>query len=165
MAEEEKKEKKGFWKEFAEFINRGNVMDMAVGVIVGGGFTTVVNSLVDDIITPLISIVTGGSTDVPGLAITVNGISIDFGAFIGAIINFLITALCIFAIIKGLNALNAAKDSALQATGLKKEEEAAPEPPAPRTCPYCLSEIPDAATRCPHCTAKLEGYLNPQEDK
>ena len=160
MAEEKKK---GILQEFQEFIARGNVMDMAVGVIVGGSFTTVVNSLVDDIINPLISVVTGGSTEVPGLTLVINGNSVNFGTFLGAIINFLITAAAVFAMVKGLNALNAAKDAAAKKAGLAKDEPE-PEPePEPRTCPYCKQEIPDDATRCPHCTAKLEGYENPQE--
>ena len=158
MADEEKK--KGIIKEFQEFISRGNVMDMAVGVIVGGAFTTVVNSLVEDVVNPFVSIFTGGSTDVPGMAIAVNGIVIDFGSFLGSILNFLITAAAVFAIVKAMNALNEAKEAAAKATGLAKEKEPEPEKPAPRTCAYCLQEIPAEATRCPHCTSKLEGYQN-----
>ena len=160
MAEEKKK--KSWLQEFQEFIARGNVMDMAVGVIVGGSFTTVVNSLVEDIINPLISALTGGSTEVPGMTLVVNGNSVNFGTFLGTIINFLITAFAVFLMVKGLNALNDAKDAAMKKAGLEKEkeEEAVPEP---RKCPYCKQEIPDDATRCPHCTAKLEGYENPLE--
>ena len=92
-------------KEFQKFINRGNVMDLAVGVIIGGGFTAVVNSLVGDVIQPLISFVTGGGTEVPGLALDLNGNVVNFSAFISAIINFLITAAAVFAIVKALDKL------------------------------------------------------------
>lgn len=154
--------KKGIIAEFAEFINRGNVMDLAVGVIIGGAFTAVVNSLVESVIQPLISFLTGGAEGVPGLSIDLNGNVIDFSAFISAIINFLITAAAVFAIVKALNKLNELKDLAAEKAGLakKEEEEAAP---APRTCPYCKSEIADDATRCPHCTSKLDGYKNAAE--
>ena len=97
-------------KEFQEFINRGNVMDLAVGVIIGGGFTAVMaNSLVGDVIQPLISFVTGGGTEVPGLALDLNGNVVNFSAFISAIINFLITAAAVFAIVKALNKLNGSR--------------------------------------------------------
>ncbi len=153
---------KGIVKEFQEFISRGNVMDLAVGVIIGGAFTAVVNSLVTNVIQPLISFLTGGGAEIPGLAIDLNGNIVDFSAFIGAIINFLITAAAVFAIVKALNKLNQLKEAAAAKTGLAKSapEDAAP---APRTCPYCHQEIADVATRCPHCTSKLSGYSNPEE--
>ena len=154
------KKKKTILEEFGEFIARGNVMDLAVGVIVGGAFTTVVNSLVEDVVNPFVSIFTGGTADVPGMAITINGISIDFGAFLGSILNFLITAAAVFAIVKALNAFNEAKELAAKKVGLEKKQEEEARAPEPRRCPYCLSEIPDAACRCPNCTSKLEGYQN-----
>lgn len=149
-------------KEFQEFINRGNVMDLAVGVIIGGGFTAVVNSLVGDVIQPLISFVTGGGTEVPGLALDLNGNVVNFSAFISAIINFLITAAAVFAIVKALNKLNEIKEAAAPKAGLAKgaTEDAAPEP---RVCPFCRQQIDEAATRCPHCTSKLAGYRNDAE--
>lgn len=154
--------KKGIIAEFAEFINRGNVMDLAVGVIIGGAFTAVVNSLVSNVIQPLISFLTGGTKGVPGLSIDLNGSVVDFSAFISAIINFLITAAAVFAIVKALNELNRIKDIAAEKAGLaKKAEEDAK--PAPRLCPYCKQEIAGNATRCPHCTSKLEGYKNNAE--
>ena len=145
-------------KEFQKFINRGNVMDLAVGVIIGGGFTAVVNSLVGDVIQPLISFVTGGGTEVPGLALDLNGNVVNFSAFISAIINFLITA-AVFAIVKALNKLNEIKEAAAPKAGLAKgaTEEAAPEP---RVCPFCRQQIDEAATRCPHCTSS---YRNDAE--
>lgn len=147
-------------QEFKDFIMRGNVMDLAVGVIIGGAFTSIVNALVNDVVNPLISFVAGGSTEVPGLSITLGGNVVDFGAFLGACIHFLITAAVIFALVKALNTLNRVKEVAARKTGLEKlaAEKAAPQP---RTCPYCKQEIPDGATRCPHCTSKLEGYENP----
>ncbi len=150
--------KKGIIAEFQEFISRGNVMDLAVGVIIGGAFTAIVNSLVNDVVNPLISFLTGGNTEVPGLAVSLAGNTINFGSFLGAVINFLITAAAVFAIVKALNAFNEVKELAAQKAGLAKEAE--PEAPAPRTCPYCHSEIDKEATRCPHCTSKLEGYKN-----
>lgn len=167
MADEPKTEeaqepkKKSIIEEFSEFVNRGNVMDLAVGVIIGGAFTSVVNALVESVVQPFISFLCGGTSEVPGLAVNLNGQVVNFGAFISAIINFLITAIAVFAIIKALNKLNDLKEAAEDKLGI--EHKAQEEAPAPRTCPYCKSEIADDATRCPHCTAILKGYKNPQE--
>ncbi|MDY2788303.1 MAG: large conductance mechanosensitive channel protein MscL [Atopobium sp.] len=141
---------KKFLKEFGEFINRGNMMDMAVGVIIGGGFTAIVTALINYIINPLITAATHGTGNVSGLAITIPGSeqAIDFGAFIGAVINFLITAFVVFLL---LRAIKSAQEAAKM---FKKEEAAAEETPA-RTCPYCKTEIAQEATRCPHCTSIL----------
>ena len=154
--------KKTIIQEFGEFISRGNVLDLAVGIIVGGAFTAVVNSLVTNLVQPLISFITGGAAGVPGLSIDLNGNILDFSAFISAIINFLITAAAVFAIVKSVNSFRQMKDAAAAKAGLAKKvaEEAAP---VIRTCPHCKSDIADDATRCPHCTAKLPGYTNPQE--
>jgi large conductance mechanosensitive channel len=127
-----------FMSEFKEFIDRGNVMDMAVGVIVGGAFTSVVTSLTDNIINPLINLITGGGADMSGLVIP--GTAIDFGAFISAVINFLLIALVVFCLVKGMNRF-------------KKKEEAAPA----IVCPHCLEEVKEGATRCPHCGGEIEG--------
>ena len=143
----------GLIKEFKEFISRGNVIDLAVGVIIGGAFTAIVNSLVNDIINPIISILTGGTDQVAGMSILLNGVEIKFGSFLGAVISFLITAAVLFLIIKAFN--NAQKLTKVIPGVGGKEEEAAPEP---RVCPYCKQEIADDATRCPHCTSKLEGF-------
>ena len=140
-------EKKGLVEEFKEFINRGNVMDMAVGIIIGGAFTAIVTSLVETIINPIIAIITGGQTPGAGLQFTVGAATIDVGAFIGAVINFLIIALVVFFMVKGVNK---AKDLVSK----EKEEEAAEEP-AP-TCPFCLEEVKEGATRCPHCGGTFE---------
>ena len=136
--------KKGLLGEFKEFIMRGNVMDMAVGVIVGGAFTAIVTSLNEDILTPVLGIF--GGTDFSNLSVKLGSSDaapvLMYGNFITAIINFLITALVIFLLIKGLNAVsNKFK---------KAEEEAAP---TTKTCPFCKSEIAIDATKCPHCTS------------
>lgn len=139
---------KGFIAEFKKFITRGNVLDMAVGVIVGGAFTSIVTSLNQDILTPILGIF--GGTDFSYLTVTLgsgeNAPVLNYGNFITAIINFLITALVIFCLIKGINAV-----------GEKvKKKEAAPAAPATKKCPYCLSEIALEAVRCPHCTSHLD---------
>lgn len=133
-------------KEFATFINRGNVMDMAVGVIIGAAFTAIVTSLTNDIINPLISMI-GGSPEVQGMAFTFNGATVDFGAFISAIINFLIVALCVFFIVKAFNRA--------QAAGAKLVHHGKDEVVVPPTCPYCLEEVRVGATRCGHCGSEL----------
>ena len=136
-----------FVSEFKEFISKGNAMDMAVGVIIGGAFTAIVTSLTDNILNPLIKLVFGGA-DVPGLCIPVPGttdVYIDFGAFISAIINFLIIALVVFLIVKAMNKM---REGGKKLSG--KEEEAAPET-VPATCPFCMEEVKDGATKCPHC--------------
>lgn len=150
---------KEFLNEFKEFINRGNVMDMAVGVIVGAAFTAIVTSLTNDIINPLIKLITGGKgAEVAGLTIPVPGSDqpIDFGAFISAVINFLIVAFCVFVMVKAFNKM---KD-----LGKKKSEEEAAETPAP-TCCFCLEEVKEGATRCPHCAAELPEPAKPGEPK
>lgn len=140
---------KKFFEEFKKFISRGNVMDMAVGVIIGGAFTAIVNSLVNDIFMPVLSLITGGF-DIAGMSVSFgvgdNAATLNYGAFLSAVINFLLIALVIFCIIK---AMNTAKDKML-----KKQEEEAPAPTT-KKCPYCMSEIDIQATRCPHCTSEL----------
>ena len=131
-----------FFKEFKEFALKGNVVDLAVGVIIGGAFQTIVNSLVNDIISPIIGLF--GSTDFNAIVITLRGVDIRIGAFITAIVNFLIMAFVIFNIIKAINKLT------------PSEPEEAPAEPETKTCPYCLSEVPAAATKCSHCTSDLE---------
>ena len=134
---------KSFMKEFKEFISRGNVMDMAVGIIIGGAFTAIVNSLVEDIINPLLGCFV--SMDFSAWKIPLVGdASLGVGNFINAIISFLIMAFILFSIIKAMN----------KAASIGKKEE---EPAAPTTkmCPYCKSEIAIEATRFPHCTSQL----------
>jgi len=137
---------KEFWKEFKTFISRGSVMDMAVGIIIGGAFTAIVNSLVNDLVMPLLSILTGGF-DFTQLSIVLGSgeeaAKLNYGLFISAVINFLLIAFVIFCLIKSINKM---KDK------IQKKEE---EDPTTKVCPYCKSEIDIAATRCPHCTSEL----------
>lgn len=141
------KKGKGFIAEFKKFILRGNVLDMAVGVIVGGAFTAIVTSLNQDILTPLLGLI--GGTDFSHLSVKLGESEtapvLMYGNFITAVINFLITALVIFVLIKIINGITQ-KFS-------RKEEPAAP---TTKTCPYCKSSIDIEATRCPHCTSVLE---------
>ncbi len=134
---------KNFMNEFKKFICRGNVMDMAVGIIVGGAFTAIVNSLVADIINPLLGIFGGMNFD--QLVWNVNGATIAYGKFITAIINFLIMAFVIFLLVRTMNKISDKYG--------KKEE---PKAPTTKKCPYCKSEIALDATRCPHCTSQLD---------
>lgn len=137
---------KKFMEEFKAFISRGNVMDMAVGIIIGGAFTSIVSSLVEDIINPILGIFGGMNFD--KLSITLLGeATLNYGKFITAVINFLIMALIVFVIMKTMNGIG---------EKLKKKEEEAPEEPTTKKCPFCKSEIAIDATRCPHCTSVLE---------
>lgn len=143
-----KEKGKGLIAEFKKFIMRGNVMDMAVGVIVGGAFTSIVTSLNEDILTPVLGIF--GGTDFSNLKVTLgsgeNAPVLCYGNFITAVINFLITAFVIFLLLKGINKLS---DKLMK----KEEVQAAP---VTKKCAYCYSEIDIKATRCPHCTSVLE---------
>ena len=141
---------KKLMKEFKEFALKGNMVDLAVGMIIGAAFTAVVNSLVTNLFNPIIALVTGGVDlnelwKIPVGAVLEDGTqaTINIGAFISSLINFVIMAFVIFMIVKGLNKARSLK---------KKEEEAAP---TTKKCPFCLSEIPIEATRCPHCTSEL----------
>ena len=129
-------------KEFKKFISRGNVLDMAVGIIMGSAFTAIVTSLVNDILTPLIGLIIGG-LDFSALAITIGSASIAYGSFIQAIINFLLIALSLFLIVKGINKFHTKK-------------EAAPAAPTTKECPHCFSTINIKATKCPCCTGDIE---------
>lgn len=141
------KDGKGFIAEFKKFILRGNVMDMAVGVIVGGAFTAIVTSLNQDILTPILGIF--GGTDFSNLTLKLgsgeNAPVLCYGNFITAVINFLITAFVIFCIVRGVNLIND-----------KFSKKPAPAAPVTKKCPFCKTEIAIDATRCPHCTSMLE---------
>jgi len=134
----------GMVKEFKEFIMRGNVMDMAVGVIIGGAFGAIVTSLVDDVIGPVIGMLCGG-IDFSGLSITVGSANLMIGNFIQAVVNFLIVAACLFAVIKAFNKA---------ASKLKKPE--APAAPTTKVCPFCKSEINIEATKCAFCGSEVK---------
>ena len=134
---------KSFISEFKEFALRGNVMDMAVGIIIGAAFTAIVTALVDNIISPIIGMFV--KVDFNHLVATVNGVELQYGAFIMAVVNFVIVALVLFSIIKAMN----------KASSLTKKDEEVEEEPTTKECPFCLQEIPMKATRCPHCTSEL----------
>jgi len=146
------------WKEFKEFAFKGNVVDMAVGVMIGGAFGKIVTSIVNDMFMPLLSLVTG-TIDFSSMFIAMDGnhyatladaqaaevATFNYGAFLSVLIDFFLIAICIFLMVKLLNKLHRKKE----------EEPAAPEEPK-RKCPFCCSEIEDEATRCPHCTSVLD---------
>ncbi|MCH5259205.1 MAG: large conductance mechanosensitive channel protein MscL [Lachnospiraceae bacterium] len=135
---------KTFMAEFKKFVARGNVMDMAVGIIIGGAFTAIVTSLVDDILMPVLSLLTGGF-DFSALCVVLgegeNAATLNYGSFIAAIINFLLISLVIFMLIRAINKLSA------------KKEEA---PAATKECPFCKEQVAVKAVRCPHCTSELK---------
>jgi len=136
------------WKEFKEFSFKGNVVDMAVGVMIGAAFGKIVASVVGDIVMPLLSVLTG-RVDLSGMALTLgegaNAPVLNYGAFIQTILDFFVITLCIFGFVKGIAALRKQLD---------RKEEQTPAP-APRLCPYCVQPVDAAATRCPHCTSQL----------
>ena len=149
---------KGFAAEFKKFIMRGNVIDLAVGVIIGGAFQAIVKSLVDDIIMPVVGLATkgidftnwfialdGNKYETLELAKEAGAATLNFGSFISAILNFLIMALVIFIFVKAINTV---------AEKARKPE--APAEPTTKKCPYCKSEISIEATRFPNCTSQLE---------
>jgi len=135
---------KKFMEEFKAFVNRGNVMSMAVGVIIGGAFTAIVNSLVNDIINPLLGVF--GGLNFSEYSLPLKGeATLNYGNFITAVINFIIMAFVIFMLVRFINKLT-----------VKPEEPKEPEAPTTKECPFCKSEIKIEATRCPHCTSILE---------
>lgn len=126
-------------KEFKEFINRGNVIDLAIAVVMGGAFGKIVSALVDNVIMPLIGVVLGG-IDFSSASVTLSGgAELQYGLFIQAVIDFLIVSFVIFMIVKQINRF-------------KKPVE---EEVTTKECPHCLTEIPLGATRCPNCTSEL----------
>jgi large conductance mechanosensitive channel len=149
------------FKEFKEFAMRGNVVDMAVGIIIGAAFGTIIKSLVDDILMPPIGLLLG-NVDFSNIFITLKegvkaagpyasvaaakqagAVTLNLGVFINTVISFLIVAFAVFLVIKGLNRM-------------KQEQEAAAAAPATKDCPYCFTAIPVQANRCPHCTSQLQ---------
>jgi large conductance mechanosensitive channel len=146
-------------KEFRDFALRGNVVDMAIGIIIGGAFGTIVQSLVNDVLMPPIGLLLGnvdfkglfivlkaGSPPPPyattGLAQEAGAVTLNYGLFINSVVSFLLVALAVFALVRMMNRLHA--------------KEAAPPAPTTKDCPYCKTPIPLAATRCPHCTSDLQ---------
>lgn len=149
----------GFFKEFKEFISKGNVIDLAVGVIIGGAFSGIVTNLVTNIITPVISLITGkvsftdlfislDGTEYPTLAAAqeAGAATLNYGLFIQAVIDFIIIAFVIFLLVKGINKIR----------NIGKKEEVVEVAPTTKVCPFCKTEINIEATRCPNCTSELE---------
>ncbi|MCE7868777.1 large conductance mechanosensitive channel protein MscL [bacterium CPR1] len=144
------------WKEFRDFLNRGNVVDMAVGVIIGAAFGRIVDSLVKDVLMPPIGLVLGG-VDFTNLFLTLGDASyptlaeaqkagaatINYGVFLNTLIQFLIVALAVFMMVKSVEKM-------------RRQKPVEPPPPDTRDCPFCLSTISKNATRCPQCTSELE---------
>jgi large conductance mechanosensitive channel len=145
------------FKEFREFVMRGNVVDMAVGIILGAAFGTIVKSVVDDLLMPPLGLLSGGmdfanqfvlleAGTPPGpyasleQAKEAGAVTVNYGAFLNNVVSFLLVALAVYLVVRAVNRL--------------RREEPAPEP-ATKTCPYCASDIAKAAVRCPHCTSEL----------
>lgn len=128
-------------KEFKAFVMRGNVLDLAVAVIIGGAFGKIIGSLVNDILMPLIGLLLGG-INFADLMVTVGAAEVKYGLFVQAIVDFLIIAFVIFFIVRTANSM-------------KKEAPAAPAEPTTKDCPHCFTAIPIKATRCPNCTSQL----------
>jgi len=129
-------------KEFKAFVLRGNVLDLAVAVIIGGAFGKIVGSLVNDIIMPIIGLVMGG-VNFSELSITVGDAVVKWGAFVQTVLDFLVIAFVIFMIVKAANKLQ------------KPAAAPAPAEPTTKDCPRCFTTIPIKATRCPHCTSEI----------
>jgi large conductance mechanosensitive channel len=147
------------FKEFKEFAMRGNVVDMAVGIVIGAAFGTIVKSFVDDVLMPPIGLLLGG-VDFSNLfavvkegtpagpyaslvdAQTAGAVTLNYGLFINTVISFLIVAFAVFMVVKAMNAI-------------KRKEEAPVAEPTTKSCEFCQTEIPIKATRCPHCTSQL----------
>lgn len=143
---EKSKKKVGvFFEEFKTFALKGNVMSMAVGVLIGGAFSSLVTSLTANIITPILNCFGKMDGQAAKLAFKINGQSIEFGAFIADVVNFIIMAFIVFLLVKMMNRL----------ADMGKKEKG-PAAPTTKKCPYCKSEIAIDATRCPHCTSELE---------
>lgn len=140
---------KKFLAEFREFISKGNVMDLAVGVIIGGAFSGIVTSLTDNVIKPIINCI--GGAEIQGRLHLIGDNYIDYGAFISAIINFLIMALIIFCIVKAVNKALALGKKITEDKNKEEQEEK----PTTKVCPFCKSEIPIDAVKCCHCTSDL----------
>ncbi len=144
---------KKFFDEFKIFIAKGNVIELAVGVMIGAAFKTIVDSLVNDILSPILGLIAKG--DLSELSIELGGVTIGYGAFLTAIINFILMAFMLFLIVKAMNS----------ARTLGQRRKPQPEAAAkPRRCPYCREEVAADASRCPHCTSVLEISERPESD-
>ncbi len=156
---------KSFFKEFKDFVSRGNVIDLAVPVIIGGAFSTIVNSVVNNLLMPPVGLLFGnadfsdlfivlkqGSASLPdgatlAMAKEVGAVTFNYGLFITDVISFLLLALGVFLLVKGINSIQ---------NNAEKEEEKEEKEPTEKDCPYCTKAIPVTAVRCPFCTSKLD---------
>ena len=125
------------FKEFKEFAFKGDVVDLAIGIVIGAAFSAIIKSFVDNLINPIVGALLGGKHALDGLAISMGPIKLTYGAFLSSVLNFLIVAFVLFLVVKAVNRF-------------RKAEEA-----TDRDCPYCLTSIPMAATRCPSCTSEV----------
>jgi large conductance mechanosensitive channel len=125
------------FKEFKEFAFKGDVVDLAIGIVIGAAFGAIIKSAVDNLINPLVGAVLGGKSALDGLAVSIGAVKFTYGAFLSAVLNFLIVAFILFMVVKAVNRFRKAEES------------------TDRDCPYCLSSIPKAATRCPNCTSEV----------
>jgi len=125
------------FKEFKEFAFKGDVVDLAIGIVIGAAFSAIIKSFVDNLINPIVGAFFGGKHALDGLAISMGPIKLTYGAFLSSVLNFLIVAFVLFLVVKAVNRF-------------RKAEEA-----TDRDCPYCLTSIPKAATRCPSCTSEV----------
>ena len=136
---------KKLWDEFKKFAFKGNVVDLAVGMMIGSAFTAIVTALVNSVLMPILSLITG-KVDFSEMKFQIGSTDVPYGEFLNAIFNFAAVAVCIFFLVKLINKLTSLR---------KKDEEPKKEEPK-RFCPYCFQEIHKDATRCPHCTSVLE---------
>jgi large conductance mechanosensitive channel len=152
-------------KEFKEFALKGNVVDMAVGIIVGGAFGSIVNTLVSEVMMPPLGLLTGG-VDFSNLYVVMKegiepgpyaalanaraagAVTLNYGLFLNAVVSFTIMAFSVFLLVKAINRL-------------RQKEAAAPAPPSRKTCPFCLTQVPEKASRCPACTSELPAVVTP----
>ena len=134
---------KKLWSEFKSFAFKGNVVDLAVGMMIGSAFTAIVTALVNSVLMPILSLITG-KVDFSDMKFQIANTDIPYGEFLSAVFNFAAVAVCIFFLVKVINKI----------TSFRKKEEAPAEPP--RLCPFCFQEIHKDATRCPHCTSVLD---------
>ena len=137
----QKKRRIVMFKEFKEFALKGNVVDLAVGIIIGGAFGKIVSSLVSDVLMPFVGLLVGG-INISDLSINIGDAVIKYGSFLQTVVDFLIISFSIFLLVKGINKLR-----------IKPVEEKVE--PTTKVCPYCYSIIPIKATRCPNCTSEL----------
>lgn len=145
VEEKSKQKVKTAFEDYKKFALKGNIMDLAVGMVMGSAFTAIVTSIVDSLISPLIGALTS-NVDLSELKFTVNGVDFNYGVVLNAIISFIIVSLLMFVIVKALAKANKKEEVKVEVTS--------------KTCPYCKTSIPLEATRCPHCTSELTETTN-----